>query len=153
MCVLLLNNHHHQMFVLSISTHRYLPKCPDPPVTLADPSSVVKAVECLRSAKKPLVIVGKGDNWLIHIFAHNLHHSATIGQIFEKINIVSWILKILPQFAKIKKMWNEILYGHTWYSFVKKDSFLWSFLKYKSHEMSYNGQNDTYVVENWWSRD
>lgn len=34
--------------------------CPPPPKVLAEPSNVARAVEALRSAKSPLVIVGKG---------------------------------------------------------------------------------------------
>ncbi len=36
------------------------PYCPAPPAALADPREVKKAIEVLRSAKHPLVIVGKG---------------------------------------------------------------------------------------------
>jgi len=36
------------------------PYCPTPPAALADPREVKKAIEVLRSAKQPLVIVGKG---------------------------------------------------------------------------------------------
>jgi 2-hydroxyacyl-CoA lyase 1 len=35
-------------------------RCPDPPRTQADPQSVEKALDLLRSAERPLVIVGKG---------------------------------------------------------------------------------------------
>uniref|UniRef100_A0A6M2CNW7 2-hydroxyacyl-CoA lyase 1 n=1 Tax=Rhipicephalus microplus TaxID=6941 RepID=A0A6M2CNW7_RHIMP len=35
-------------------------KCPDPPRTLADPPNVAQALSLLKSAKKPLIIVGKG---------------------------------------------------------------------------------------------
>jgi len=34
--------------------------CPEPPKSLADPAAVARAVELLRSAENPLVIVGKG---------------------------------------------------------------------------------------------
>jgi 2-hydroxyacyl-CoA lyase 1 len=34
--------------------------CPPPPKVLADPSDIVRAVETLRAAKSPLVIIGKG---------------------------------------------------------------------------------------------
>ena len=37
-------------------------KCPDPPISLADPVAVREAVETLKLAKKPLVIIGKGLN-------------------------------------------------------------------------------------------
>ncbi len=36
------------------------PRCPDPPISLADPRDVERAVAVLREAKNPLVIVGKG---------------------------------------------------------------------------------------------
>jgi 2-hydroxyacyl-CoA lyase 1 len=36
------------------------PRCPDPPVTLASPADVNEAFTLLRSAERPLVIVGKG---------------------------------------------------------------------------------------------
>lgn len=39
---------------------RHAPPCPDPPRVLADPRTVADATELLRSASKPLVIVGKG---------------------------------------------------------------------------------------------
>ena len=42
---------------------RFPPRCPDPPVILADPSAVINAMICLRQAQRPLVIIGKG----IHI--------------------------------------------------------------------------------------
>ncbi len=35
-------------------------RCPEPPLSLADPKSVERALEVLRSAERPLVIVGKG---------------------------------------------------------------------------------------------
>ena len=35
-------------------------RCPEPPRSLADPSSVARAIEVLRSAERPLVVVGKG---------------------------------------------------------------------------------------------
>jgi 2-hydroxyacyl-CoA lyase 1 len=38
----------------------YPPRCPDPPRTLADPDSIDRALAALRSAERPLVIVGKG---------------------------------------------------------------------------------------------
>ena len=34
--------------------------CPDPPKSLADPHSVERAVNVLRNAKSPLVVIGKG---------------------------------------------------------------------------------------------
>ena len=37
-----------------------MPKFQEPPVTLADPALVEKATQLLKSAKRPLVIVGKG---------------------------------------------------------------------------------------------
>lgn len=37
------------------------PKCPPPPVTLSDPKNVHKAVTVLKSAQRPLVIIGKGS--------------------------------------------------------------------------------------------
>ena len=36
------------------------PRCPDPPRPLADPASVERALDLLRTAQRPLVIVGKG---------------------------------------------------------------------------------------------
>ncbi len=36
------------------------PPCPDPPRTLADPTSVQRALDAFASAERPLVIVGKG---------------------------------------------------------------------------------------------
>ena len=39
---------------------RFPPRVPDPPRPLADPSAVEHALEALRSAERPLVIVGKG---------------------------------------------------------------------------------------------
>lgn len=36
------------------------PRCPDPPRPYAEPESITKAVEALKSAERPLVIVGKG---------------------------------------------------------------------------------------------
>ena len=38
------------------------PRCPDPPLTLADPLEVKNAVKCLRGAKRPLIIIGKGKS-------------------------------------------------------------------------------------------
>ncbi|XP_072029876.1 2-hydroxyacyl-CoA lyase 1-like [Amphiura filiformis] len=39
---------------------RVMPMVQDPPLMLADPSAVEKATQLLKSAKRPLVIVGKG---------------------------------------------------------------------------------------------
>jgi 2-hydroxyacyl-CoA lyase 1 len=36
------------------------PRCPEPPRTLAEPEAVERALAALRSAQRPLVIVGKG---------------------------------------------------------------------------------------------
>ena len=36
-------------------------KCPDPPITLADPDRVKDAIDVIQYAEKPLVIVGKGE--------------------------------------------------------------------------------------------
>jgi 2-hydroxyacyl-CoA lyase 1 len=36
------------------------PRCPEPPRSLADPAAVERALATLRSAERPLVIVGKG---------------------------------------------------------------------------------------------
>ena len=41
---------------------RYSPICPGPPVSLADPGGVKAAVETLKAAERPLVIIGKGTN-------------------------------------------------------------------------------------------
>ena len=38
----------------------FVPKCPPPPKTLADPAEVANAIELLKTAEHPLVIVGKG---------------------------------------------------------------------------------------------
>jgi 2-hydroxyacyl-CoA lyase 1 len=38
----------------------FKPRCADPPRTLAEPESIQKALSALRSAERPLVIVGKG---------------------------------------------------------------------------------------------
>jgi 2-hydroxyacyl-CoA lyase 1 len=38
----------------------FRPRCDDPPTTLADPAAVERALAALRSAERPLVIVGKG---------------------------------------------------------------------------------------------
>lgn len=35
--------------------------CPPPPVSLADCDSITEAISVLKSAKTPLIIVGKGD--------------------------------------------------------------------------------------------
>lgn len=35
-------------------------RCPDPPLTLADPECVVKATKCLKNATRPLIVIGKG---------------------------------------------------------------------------------------------
>jgi 2-hydroxyacyl-CoA lyase 1 len=36
------------------------PRCPEPPATQADPASIERALETLRGAERPLVVVGKG---------------------------------------------------------------------------------------------
>ena len=38
-------------------------RCPDPPRTQAIPENVEQALDVLRSAERPLVIVGKGMAW------------------------------------------------------------------------------------------
>jgi 2-hydroxyacyl-CoA lyase 1 len=38
----------------------FKPRCPEPPVTLADPKSVEQALAALKTAQRPVVIVGKG---------------------------------------------------------------------------------------------
>ena len=45
---------------LLIMTDRFHPRCPDPPLMLADPVAVSNACEVLRNAERPLVIIGKG---------------------------------------------------------------------------------------------
>jgi len=50
------------MLDTSLFLPRHIPICPDPPVTLADPGGVKVAVETLKAAEKPLVIIGKGTN-------------------------------------------------------------------------------------------
>ncbi len=39
---------------------QWKPRSPEPPVTLADPQAVERAIAALQSAERPLVIVGKG---------------------------------------------------------------------------------------------
>ncbi len=39
---------------------RYRERCPDPPSTQADPEAIAKALDALKGAERPLVIVGKG---------------------------------------------------------------------------------------------
>ena len=39
---------------------RYVPRCPPPPKVCASASDIKKTVDLLSSAKRPLVIVGKG---------------------------------------------------------------------------------------------
>ncbi|HXH22575.1 MAG TPA: thiamine pyrophosphate-binding protein [Dehalococcoidia bacterium] len=39
---------------------KHYPRVPDPPRTLADPANVVAAIDALKTAQNPLVIVGKG---------------------------------------------------------------------------------------------
>lgn len=36
------------------------PRCPEPPTSLADPTAIEQALELLRTAERPLVILGKG---------------------------------------------------------------------------------------------
>ena len=50
------------MLDTSLFLPRHIPICPDPPVTLADPGGVKVAVETLKAAERPLVIIGKGTN-------------------------------------------------------------------------------------------
>jgi 2-hydroxyacyl-CoA lyase 1 len=40
-----------------------IPRCPDPPPILACPNAVRQAIEILRSAQRPLVIIGKGASY------------------------------------------------------------------------------------------
>ena len=44
--------------------HRSISRCQAPPKSLADPSEVEKAVKILTEAKRPLVIIGKGNETL-----------------------------------------------------------------------------------------
>ncbi len=46
--------------VVEESEMEFPARCAEPPLTLADPASVESAVELLKQAEKPLVIVGKG---------------------------------------------------------------------------------------------
>lgn len=48
------------MYVL-FSLPSYPPRCPPPPLTLADPEAVRQAVDALTEAKRPLVVIGKGS--------------------------------------------------------------------------------------------
>ena len=41
----------------------YLPRCPDPPVSVADSKVISSAVSILQAAKCPLVIIGKGKRF------------------------------------------------------------------------------------------
>jgi len=45
------------------STIAWKPRCPPAPASLADPSAIATAVSLLKSAKNPLIIVGKGCQW------------------------------------------------------------------------------------------
>ena len=47
---------------------RYPGRTPPPPAVLADPSGVRQAVALLFSAKKPLIIVGKGETNVFILF-------------------------------------------------------------------------------------
>lgn len=47
---------------------RYVPRCPSPPKTCASADDVRKAVDVLKSAKRPLVIVGKGNCALLGFY-------------------------------------------------------------------------------------
>ena len=38
----------------------FLPASPEPPLVFADPSFIKVAVEVLKNAKRPLIIIGKG---------------------------------------------------------------------------------------------
>ena len=44
----------------------YPPQCPDPPVTVADGKAISSAVSLLKTAKYPLVIIGKGNLLLLY---------------------------------------------------------------------------------------
>ena len=48
------------VFNFLIVTDRFYPRCPDPPLMLADPLAVSNAAKVLRNAERPLVIIGKG---------------------------------------------------------------------------------------------
>lgn len=56
---LFINPKHHSCY--SICFCRVISCCPDPPVSLADQSAVVEAILVLKTAKRPLVIIGKGS--------------------------------------------------------------------------------------------
>ena len=45
-----------------VSSLRFVPTCPAPPVVLADPAAIKQAVAALHVAKRPLVIIGKGSH-------------------------------------------------------------------------------------------
>jgi len=46
-------------YILAV-VNRFYPRCSDPPLTLADPVAVRNACAVLKSAERPLVIIGKG---------------------------------------------------------------------------------------------
>ena len=54
-----------------VVTARFYPRYPDPPLMLADPIAVNNACEVLRSAERPLVIIGKGKTLYLYFLVIN----------------------------------------------------------------------------------
>ena len=48
------------LVIVLLNNYRQFQRCPDPPLTLADPECVVKATKCLKNATRPLIVIGKG---------------------------------------------------------------------------------------------
>ena len=55
------------------------PRCPEPPISLADPRDVERAIAALRDAEAPLVIVGKG--------AAYAHAEKEVREFIERTNL------------------------------------------------------------------
>lgn len=47
--------------LIQLVSCRVVSCCPDPPVSLADHRAVAEAISLLKTAKRPLVIIGKGS--------------------------------------------------------------------------------------------
>ncbi|GFN90703.1 2-hydroxyacyl-coa lyase 1 [Plakobranchus ocellatus] len=45
------------------SSVRFMPACPSPPLTYADPSKIIEAIDLITQAEKPLLIIGKGASY------------------------------------------------------------------------------------------
>ena len=55
------HTHIYYYFIIVLpNNYRQFQRCPDPPLTLADPECVVKATKCLKNATRPLIVIGKG---------------------------------------------------------------------------------------------